>query len=109
MFKSAIKYSTHCNSQVAEDRAMYSASEEDLETFACFLARHEFKDFPMKKQYPDIDFLVSTHPAQSASEYPINCICESLLKNSACPGLFFKHLITLQAALKCIVVRACIN
>jgi hypothetical protein len=66
--RSARRYNSHCNSHVADDRALYSASEEDLETVACFFARHEIKDLPIKKQYPDIDFLVSMQPAQSASE-----------------------------------------
>jgi hypothetical protein len=58
---------------VAVDNALYSASEEDFEMVCCFLAFHEIRDEPKKKQYPDIDLLVSKHPAQSASEYPRSC------------------------------------
>jgi hypothetical protein len=79
---------------------MYSASEEDLETVTCFFALHEIKDSPMKKQYPDMDLLVSIHPAQSASEYLVSCNSDFLLKNIPLPGLFFRYLTTLHAALK---------
>jgi hypothetical protein len=58
------------SSHVALDRALYSASDDDLDTVVCFLAFHETKDEPMKKQYPVVDFLVSKHPAQSASVKP---------------------------------------
>jgi hypothetical protein len=63
---------------VAVDKALYSASEEDLEMVCCFLAFHEINDEPMKKQYPDVDLLVSKQPAQSASEYPRSCISDCL-------------------------------
>jgi hypothetical protein len=65
---SARRYNNHYNSHVADDKALYSASEEDLDTVACFFARHEIKEFSIKKQYPDMDLLVSMQPAQSASE-----------------------------------------
>jgi hypothetical protein len=52
------------------DKALYSASEEDLDTVICFLAFHDTRDDPKKKQYPVVDLLVSMHPAQSASEKP---------------------------------------
>jgi hypothetical protein len=48
--KSSWRYSSHYSSHVADDKALYSASEEDLETVACFLARQEMRDLPMKKQ-----------------------------------------------------------
>jgi hypothetical protein len=48
---------------VAEDNALYSASEDDLDTVTCFFAFHETSDDPKKKQYPDVDLLVSKHPA----------------------------------------------
>jgi hypothetical protein len=35
---------------VAVDKALYSASEEDLDIVDCFLAFHEIKDDPRKKQ-----------------------------------------------------------
>jgi hypothetical protein len=55
---------------VVVDNALYSASDDDLETVTCFFAFHETSDDPKKKQYPDVDLLVSKHPAQSASEKP---------------------------------------
>jgi hypothetical protein len=77
-FKSCKRYNNHCSSQTAEARDLYSASDEDLATVCYFLALHEMSDFPIKKQYPEVDLLVSTHPAQSASAYPKSCISESL-------------------------------
>jgi hypothetical protein len=44
----------------------YSASEDDLETVTCFFAFHETSEEPKKKQYPDVDLLVSKQSAQSA-------------------------------------------
>ncbi|KAK2367189.1 hypothetical protein QL285_080500 [Trifolium repens] len=68
--KSLSKYNNHCSSQVADANALYSASEDDLDTVNCFLVRQDMSDFPSKKHCPDIDLLVSIHPAQSASENP---------------------------------------
>jgi hypothetical protein len=81
------------------DKALYSASEEDLDTVICFLAFHETRDDPKKKQYPVVDLLVSIQPAQSASEKPSNWSSECLGKSKPLPGLCLRYLITLHAAL----------
>jgi len=54
------------------ERALNSASEEDLETVACFLALQDMSEEPKKKQNPVVDLLESTQPTQSASTYPSN-------------------------------------
>jgi hypothetical protein len=69
-FKSFNRNSSQINSHVAVESALYSASDEDLETVICFLAFQEMREFPKKKQYPEVDLLVSMQPAQSASEKP---------------------------------------
>jgi hypothetical protein len=50
IYRSFNKYCSHINSQVAADKALYSASDEDLEIVDCFLAFHEISDEPRKKQ-----------------------------------------------------------
>jgi hypothetical protein len=65
--KSFKRYKSHWSSQVAVESALYSASDEDLDTVYCFLARRDIKDEPRKKQKPIVDLLESMHPAQSAS------------------------------------------
>lgn len=55
---------------MAVERALYSASEEDLEMVTCFLAFQDISEEPKKKQNPVVDLLESTQPAQSASTYP---------------------------------------
>ncbi|MCH89133.1 hypothetical protein A2U01_0010026, partial [Trifolium medium] len=69
-FKSFSKNKSQISSHVALDKALYSASEDDLETVVCFFSFHDTRDEPMKKQYPVVDFLVSRQPAQSESEKP---------------------------------------
>jgi hypothetical protein len=64
----------------------------------CFLALQEIREEPRKKQYPDVDLLLSTQLAQSASAKPRICIDELLGKNKPLPGVPFKYLITLQPA-----------
>jgi hypothetical protein len=63
IFKSFIKYNSQMSSQVAVDKALYSALEEDQDTVICFLAFHDIRDDPKKKQYPLVDLLVSLQPA----------------------------------------------
>ena len=48
-------------------KARYSASMEDLETMACFLADHVIEQFPKKATILVIDFLSTGSPTQSAS------------------------------------------
>jgi len=47
--------------------ALYSASEEDLDTIGSFFVLQEIRDWPRKKQCPEMERLVSLHHAQSAS------------------------------------------
>ncbi|PNX59796.1 hypothetical protein L195_g059865, partial [Trifolium pratense] len=49
---------------------MYSASAVDRDTQFCFLLNHEIRLSPRKKQLPDVLFLSSALPTQSASQYP---------------------------------------
>jgi hypothetical protein len=83
---------------VAEAKALYSASEEDLETVICFLVLQEINELPKKKHWPEIDLLVSIHHAQSASESPCKVIEELLGKNKPLPGQPLRYLRTLRAA-----------
>jgi len=99
IFKSFIKYNSHCISHEVEASALYSASEEDLDTVSCFLVLHETSDLPMKKHWPDMDLLVSLHPAQSASEKPWMWNSESLGKNIPEPGQPLRYFRTLMPAL----------
>jgi hypothetical protein len=94
---------------VAEAKARYSASDEDLETVNCFLDFQQTRDWPMKKQKPVIDLLVSGQPPQSASLNPDSCKEEFLGKNKPVPGLPLRYLKTLCAALKCSDVGASRN
>ncbi|MCI48447.1 putative disease resistance protein (TIR-NBS-LRR class), partial [Trifolium medium] len=77
---------SHCNSQDAKERDLYSASEELLDTVCCFLARQEINEEPKKKQYPEVDLLVSMQLAQSASAKPRSCNDDCLEKNRPRPG-----------------------
>ncbi|MCI02637.1 hypothetical protein A2U01_0023671, partial [Trifolium medium] len=96
-FKSCNKNINHCNSQDAKDNDRYSASDELRDTVFCFLARQDMRDEPKKKQYPDVDLLVSKQFAQSVSAKPRICMEELRGKNKPRPGVPFKYLITLQA------------
>jgi len=42
----------------SKDNALYSASEEDLETVGCFLALQDMREDPRKKQKPMVDLLL---------------------------------------------------
>ena len=102
MCRSLSRYKIHWSSHVAEveAKAWYSASEEDLETVICFLVLHEMKDFPMKKHWPVMERLVSTHPAQSVCENPCKWSEESLGKNKPSLGQPLRYLRTLNAAVR---------
>src|ERR1044072_7446261 len=50
--------------------AIYSASAVERETQFCFLLNQEIRLFPKKKHPPEVLFLSSELPAQSASQYP---------------------------------------
>jgi len=48
--------------------ALYSASDEDLDTVFCFFVFHEIIESPRKMHYPVVEQRVETHEAQSKSE-----------------------------------------
>jgi hypothetical protein len=98
MCKSLRRYRIHCSSQVAEAKALYSASEEDLEPVICFLVLQEIMELPKKKHWPEMDLHVSRQPAQSASEKPCKVREESLEKNKPLPGQPLRYFRTLKAA-----------
>ncbi|KAK2373802.1 hypothetical protein QL285_074813 [Trifolium repens] len=50
--------------------AMYSASAVDSATQFCFLLNQDIRLVPRKKHPPEVLFLSSALPAQSASQYP---------------------------------------
>jgi hypothetical protein len=54
--------------------ALYSASALDLDIVGCLFDDHEISDSPRKMQYPDVERLVSGHPAQSASEFAFSSV-----------------------------------
>ncbi|CAL0335062.1 unnamed protein product [Lupinus luteus] len=87
IFKSRNRKVSHCASQAAIARALYSASKEDLETVFCFLLFQETRALPIKKHQPVIDLLVSTHLAQSESEYPCMVVVLFAGKKILCPGV----------------------
>lgn len=86
------------SSHVANDNALYSASDDDMEMVSYFFVRHDIREVPRKKQYPEMDLLESMQPAQSESEKPSNCSLIFLRNIIPLSGLFFKYQITLQAA-----------
>ncbi|KAK2451907.1 putative mitochondrial protein [Trifolium repens] len=73
---------SHCPSQIACARALYSASDDDLETTDCFLLFQLIREVPRKKHMPDVDLLVSGHAPQSESEKPLSFSEEEELKNN---------------------------
>jgi hypothetical protein len=52
IFKSLSNKRIQINSEVAVDKALYSASDDDLDIVTCFFALHDTKEFPIKKQQP---------------------------------------------------------
>ncbi|XP_037492125.1 serine/threonine-protein kinase Nek4-like [Jatropha curcas] len=86
-------------------------SGELLLTVLCFFNFQEIKAFPRKIQYPVVDFLVSGHDAQSASQYAVHLKSlsasqyavnlKSLVagKNKPFEGVPFKYFKTCNAAL----------
>ena len=84
---------------MADAKALYSASEEDLDTVICFLVLQEMRELPKKKHWPEIDLLVSRQPAQSASEKPCKVMEELLGKNKPLPGQTLRYLRSLRDAL----------
>ena len=50
-----------------------SASADDVATMACCVAQDLITCAPLVRTPPETDRLVDRSPAQSESEYPINC------------------------------------
>jgi len=55
----------------ASETAFNSASQEDLEIDLCFFENQETGPPLILKTEPEVDNLVSQHPARSESEYPV--------------------------------------
>ena len=70
MWRSLNKYCSHCNSQVKLAKALYSASELDLDTVDCFLDFQDMRELPRNTQYPVTDLRVAGQLAQSESAKP---------------------------------------
>lgn len=58
-------------SEHAADMAQYYV--DDFEIESCFLPFHEIGALPRNIHQPVVDFLMSGHPAQSASQYAWSC------------------------------------
>ena len=78
-------------SLVIEDKARYSASVDDLETVGCFLEHQERRLFPKNTQEPEVDLLVSTQLAQSASAKAMSLRELWAGKNKPCPGAYLRY------------------
>lgn len=63
--KSSKRYKIHCPSHVACANALYSTSEDKLETIDCFLIFQLMSDVPKKKQKHVADLFVSGQAPQS--------------------------------------------
>jgi hypothetical protein len=49
------QYNIHWSSHVADVIALYSASEEDLDTVGCFFVFQDMRYWPKKKHWPEIE------------------------------------------------------
>lgn len=71
---------------------MYSASQLDVATVACFLELHEMAPCPMKNAYPDTDLCVSMSDAKSESAEPCSVIWDDLpLRTKQCDLVAFRY------------------
>src|ERR1044072_3973568 len=87
----------HINCVLLLPAAMYSASAVERDTQFCFLLNQEIRLLPIKKHPPDVLFLSSEHPAQSASQYPINVddvLCVFKIPYSLVPFTYLIILLT---------------
>jgi len=82
----------HCISHVVVASALYSASEEDLETVFCFFVFQETREFPRNIQNLVTLFLVSGQAAQSESLKPLIWISVSAGKKRPQPGSALMYL-----------------
>ena len=69
-WRSANKRESQFDSFTTMHIAMHSASQVDVATQVCFLDFQETAIPATKKRKPIVDFRLSLHPAQSASEKP---------------------------------------
>src|SRR4051812_21730733 len=95
------------NSEVALAKDLYSASVLDLDTVACFLALQDIRLEPKYTAKPPVDFLSSTHPAQSASKKSLMRVDFELLKLRPTPMACFTYRTILLTAVQCSLVGAC--
>lgn len=65
-----IRFISHTISAAVLATPRYSDSQLDQAIVGCFFALHETRFPPRKIEYPYVKHRVSTHLAQSASEYP---------------------------------------
>lgn len=66
-YRSFKRYQSHCNSVVVVDKALYSASEDDLDMVDRFISLHDTSELPKKKIKLVVDLFESGQPAQSPS------------------------------------------
>jgi hypothetical protein len=65
---------SHEHSATAFATPWYSASALERETVVCRFEDHETRASPRKMQNPEVERLVSGHPARSASEYAVSVV-----------------------------------
>src|SRR3954464_1714888 len=88
----------HSNWVQALAAATYSASAVERDIQFCFLEDQHTKDLPRNWQAPEVDFLSSLSPAQSASLYPQSMKSEPFGYQRPYLGVFTKYLKTLLTA-----------
>ncbi|KAK9204488.1 hypothetical protein WN943_014749 [Citrus x changshan-huyou] len=95
IFNSSSSFFNHKSSQIPCATALNSASALLLATTDCFLLLQVTKFPPTNVQYPEVDLLSITDPAQSASVYTSTCRLLFFLNSRPFPGVFFRYLRTL--------------
>lgn len=75
------------SSLVVADKALYSASAEDLDRVLCFFVFQDTKESPRKTQNPVIDFLVPRQEPQSASAKAWSWKEDWAENKRPCPGV----------------------
>jgi uncharacterized Zn-finger protein len=63
------KFRSQEHSATAFMTPRYSASALERDTVVCCFEDHDTRESPRNTQNPEVERLVSGHPAQSASEY----------------------------------------